>query len=386
MKLLIIGDTHLGRRNFKVKLREKDFENSFAQAVDYALKNKIDLLVHAGDLFDIGRPSINTIIFTIKELTRLKEAGIPVFITAGSHDIGVDGSFLKVLHELGLVINLSDKKYYSQSEEGISINGEVRKGVFVCGLPGRRSRINEILELLKPNIPENAFSIFLFHHIIEDINPLFSTVKKSYLPKGFNLYVSGHWHEFYETDYNGRKLLYPGSTESCDFREMRNGDKGFIIYNTENNSYEFVKVKTRNSNIIEVDCNDSTPEEVIEKIKKQVGEGSGEMLFFILKGKLKTGVKSELNKQEVYDLAKENGYLLCKIYTGSLENPSEAQTTIEKRGIKEIEKEFFKNKGLTNNEIVIAQHLIKDLGSDYSASKLENKITSVINWLQGEIL
>lgn len=384
MKVLICGDTHLGRRNFKIKEREKDFEKAFTQIIDYAVKNKINAVIHAGDLFDTGRPSIDTIIYTVKELNKLKEKNIPFFIIAGSHDISVEGSFLKVLNQVGLVINLSDKKYYSAEEEGILLKGEEVNGLFVSGLYSKNAGINEVLELLKPEFPKKAFKIFVFHHIIEDINPLFSTVKKSCLPKGFDLYVSGHWHEYYETKFNNKLLLYPGSTESCDFREMKNDNKGFIIYDTNEEPYEFVKLHNRKSVIIEHDCNGLTPEEIVRNLKKDIKEGKGEMLFFVLKGRIKTGVKSEINKEEVYESAKKNNYLFCKIYTGLVENPEEKQTTIGKKSIKEIEEEFFKSKGLEKKEVLIAQKLIKDLGNDCTPSQLEKNIESIIEWLKEE--
>lgn len=385
MKLLIFGDTHLGRRNFKIKEREKDFEKSFTQVINYALNNEIQAVIHTGDLFDIGMPSINTILFAVKELKRLKRKKVPFFIIAGSHDISVSGSFLKVLDKLDLLINLSDKKYYKTGDEGIILEGEEWNGLFVSGLYSKNAQINEVLELLKPEFPKKAFKVFVFHHIIDDINPLFSSVKKSCLPKGFDLYISGHWHEFYKTRFNNKFLLYPGSTESCDLREMKNETKGFIIYDTNANDYEFVKLETRKSIIKDIDCNNLTPEVIIEKLKEEIKDGKKEMLFFVLKGRLKKGLKSEINKQEIYYFAKKKNYLFCKIYTGLLENPDEKQTSIGKKSINEIEREFLKNKGLNENEILISQKLIKELGKDLTPTQLTDSVDSVIKWLKEDV-
>ncbi|MBN1923238.1 MAG: exonuclease SbcCD subunit D [Nanoarchaeota archaeon] len=385
MRIVIFGDTHLGRRNFKIKEREADFENAFTQVIDYALKNS-EAVIHTGDLFDIGTPSIDTILSAIKQLKRLKEKNIPFFVIAGSHDISVEGSFLKVLDRIGLVFNVTDKKYYEESESKVVLKGEQFKGLFVAGLYARKSNINEVLEYLKPELPVNLFKVFVFHHFIEDINPLFGTVKKSCLPKGFDLYVSGHWHDFFESKIKDKKILYPGSTESCDLRDMQNDKKGFIVYDTENNNYEFVNIRNRKSVIINVDCNNKSAEEVVELLFSKIQDEEGAMLFFILKGRLKSGVKSEINKQLVYDKAREKGYLFCKIYTGKLENPEERQTEITKKSIEEIEKEFFHNKGFNNKESLLAQNLIKQLGNGFSNSKLDELVNEVIILLEGDKL
>ena len=386
MKILIFGDTHLGKRNFKIKQREEDFENAFSQVINHALTSKVEAVIHSGDLFDSGIPSISTMIFCIKELGKLKNGNIPFFITAGSHDVGSGDSFLRVLDELGLIINVSSKKYYSRDDDAIIITGEKRNGVFVCGLPGRNNQINEVLEIARINIPKNCFRVFLFHHIISDINPLFSTLKKSCLPKSFDLYVSGHWHDFFEASYEGKKLLYPGSTERCDFREMHSDSKGFIVYDTDNNNFSFEKLSIRKSIIFEINCTNLMPDEIIEKVRKKIVKGNGEMLFFVLKGGLKGGVKSEINLYEIYELAAEMNYLFCKIYTGALENPEEKQTIVHKKSINEIEKEFFKNKGFNNKETLLAQEIINVLGSGKSSQNIEEKINNIISWLKGEMI
>ncbi|VVB75262.1 DNA double-strand break repair protein Mre11 [Candidatus Tiddalikarchaeum anstoanum] len=380
MKILICGDTHLGRKNFKVDEREKDFENSFTEIIDYALKN-CKAVIHAGDLFDTGRPSVRTLLFTIKELKRLKEQNIPVFIIAGSHDISVDESFLNVLDKLGLVIHVSEKKNYTNFGGKIVLKGESFNGLFVAGLYAKDSNIVSALEVLNVEFPkEPCFKIFLFHHIISDISTLFSTIKKSSLPKGFDLYVSGHWHERFETEVYNKKLLYAGSTENWDFREVSGEKKGFFMYDTDNNKYEFIKLKIRDSEIISVECSNKTTDEVKELLLSKIGEGNGKMLFFMLKGRLKSGIKSTLNKQEVYDAAMKKGYLLCKVYDGELENPNEEQVSVKTRSVNEIEGEFFKNKGFSDDELKISLMLLDLLGKDCSNSERDKLVEEAINY------
>mgnify|MGYP001611354301 FL=1 len=71
---------------------------SFQQAVTICIKERVEFILIAGDLFDSAYPSIDSLKEAFKEFRRLKEANIPVFIISGSHDYSVSGkTFLDVL-------------------------------------------------------------------------------------------------------------------------------------------------------------------------------------------------------------------------------------------------------------------------------------------------
>ena len=357
MKLVIFGDTHLGRKNFKVDEREKDFLNSFTQVIDYSILNQIECVIHSGDLFDTAKPNINIILFVIKELQRLKEKNIKFFVIAGSHDVGINDTFLNVLDSLKLLTNITNKRYYEANENKIELKGEVYKELFICGIPGKNNII-ESLKYVNVDIPENKFSIFVFHHIIEDISPLFSSIKKSDLPENFDLYISGHWHGKFITKVNNSPLIYAGSTESCNLSEMKNKEKGFFSFDTNLNKLDFINLKTRNVIINEIDCNEKDSLEILDEIISLIKPGNKDMLFFILKGVMKNGVKSDINKHLIYETAIKNNYLLCRVYFSELLDQLQEQILIEKKSIKEIEAEFFKSKGFNNNQIKTAINLM----------------------------
>ena len=85
MKFIHVTDTHLGKRESRIEEREQDFYKAFEQVIDKAIEEKVDFVVHSGDLFDVARPPTRTLIFAVKQLTRLKDEGIPCYIAAGSH-------------------------------------------------------------------------------------------------------------------------------------------------------------------------------------------------------------------------------------------------------------------------------------------------------------
>ena len=94
MKLVHIADTHLGLAAFSrldpdsgMNLREKQIYDNFLAAIDVIIREKPDVLVHAGDLFDTVKPKTRAYTTVLDALTRLHEAGIPLVIVTGNHSM-----------------------------------------------------------------------------------------------------------------------------------------------------------------------------------------------------------------------------------------------------------------------------------------------------------
>src|SRR3712207_2828658 len=54
--------------------------------VDLAIEEAVDVVLLAGDLFDGDWPHYGTGVHAVREMARLREAGIPVVTIAGNHD------------------------------------------------------------------------------------------------------------------------------------------------------------------------------------------------------------------------------------------------------------------------------------------------------------
>ncbi len=356
MKFIHVADTHLGKTEFKLKEREEDFYRAFKQVIDKAIEEKVDFVIHSGDLFDNARPPIRTIVFAVQQLKRLKEARIPFFVIAGSHDVGVGETILSVLDSTGMLKNLSERRYY----EGMEVKGEFVGDVYVCGIYGKRAKIREIYKNLKAT-PRGKFNIFMFHHTISDINPKFADIEKSLLPKGFDYYAGGHWHGFFETKYDKGIVVYPGSTEYCDVREMQNDkEKYFVIY--DNGEIRKIRIKTRGIKIIEINADE------IENIPK----GNGEILIIKIKG--------EVDRGEVFKIAKEKGYLYPKIYV--IDEEEKTPWIDVSKSIDEMEKEYLEANNYTEEEIQIAKYLLKVLGEKLTPRELDEREKEVIKFLE----
>jgi hypothetical protein len=64
-----------------MNLREKQVYDNFLSAIDVIIKQKPDVLIHAGDLFDTVKPKTRAYTTVLEALDRLYAAGIPLVST-----------------------------------------------------------------------------------------------------------------------------------------------------------------------------------------------------------------------------------------------------------------------------------------------------------------
>lgn len=389
MKFIHFGDSHLGKTEEKLEEREEDFYKVFEEVIDRCISEKVDFVIHSGDLFDKSRPNTKTLVFLVKQLRRLYNANIPFFIVPGSHDIGVDGTFISVLDEIGLVKNLASKRYVEVNDNSIILKGEHYKDAFICGVAGRRDRISDVYLNLKIS-DKGKYNIFIFHHIVSDIADKFADIPTSLLPKGFNYYAGGHWHGFAKIKYGDGIIVYPGSTEYNDLDEMaRDKNKYFILVevNDENTIVKEIPLKTRQIVLCELNCNNFDSRDVAKKAMEKIPKNNnGAILIIKLLGRLAKGVKSEINRDQIKNFAKENGYLYTKIYMADLENPETPHVSTKSRSVHDIEKEYLKKQNYSDNEIKVAEKLMELLGQKLSQEELQKATINAIKLVKGELI
>src|SRR3989338_935448 len=149
MKFAHLGDCHLGGWR-QPELKELNFK-SFQEAIRRCIKEKVEFILIAGDLFDSAYPSIDTLKNTFDEFRKLKEENIPVFLIAGSHDYSVSGkTFLDVLEKAGFCKNVSD---FEEKNGKIILNPTLHKGIAIYGYPGKTSGL-EVEEIKRMKLEE----------------------------------------------------------------------------------------------------------------------------------------------------------------------------------------------------------------------------------------
>ncbi|MBA7577645.1 3',5'-cyclic adenosine monophosphate phosphodiesterase CpdA [subsurface metagenome] len=94
MKIIHFADLHLGVENYGrldpttgLSSRLGDFLNALDRLVDYALENKVDLVLFCGDAYRSREPTQTQQREFAKRINRLATNGIPVFLLIGNHDL-----------------------------------------------------------------------------------------------------------------------------------------------------------------------------------------------------------------------------------------------------------------------------------------------------------
>ena len=100
IKAIVTSDNHLGSyyarlRPERLEQRRSAMQGAFERVVDAALEQRVDVFLHAGDLFDRPDPRNAERAFVARQIARLRAAGIEVIAIAGNHDsprsLGTDG-------------------------------------------------------------------------------------------------------------------------------------------------------------------------------------------------------------------------------------------------------------------------------------------------------
>lgn len=237
MKFAHLADTHLGYRQYNLDEREEDFYSAFEEAVDAIIGEKVELVVHSGDLFDEPRPHIKSLVRVREALERLQGEGIPFISIAGNHDLLMRRGAVppqRIFSSLRLLTPKSPFYEYGDT--------------LIAGLPYfskmHGHAMKELLERISEKAEGYSSSLLLLHQAIDKYFSLEYELSLSDLPKGFDYYALGHVHKRVVDELpSGGKLVYPGSTElwrTDELVEYQKHGKGFFISNTE--TFELKKV------------------------------------------------------------------------------------------------------------------------------------------------
>jgi len=94
LKIIHFADLHLGVESYGrinpetgLSTRLEDFLKALDKVVDYAIENKIDLVLFCGDAYKSREPSQTQQREFAKRINRLSTGGIPIFLLIGNHDL-----------------------------------------------------------------------------------------------------------------------------------------------------------------------------------------------------------------------------------------------------------------------------------------------------------
>lgn len=227
MKILHLADTHIGTRQYGLEVRRADFSKAFQQAIEIAINEGVDAVVHAGDLFDDRYPTAEDLHETLRALFLLKEAGIPFLGVVGNHEQRRGVQWLDLFAHLGLAVHLSAERPHELG------------GVPFWGLDyaGRRAPV------VRERLPRCADGVLVAHQMLDRVQPQGELTFEALLETGARVVLLGDYHEHEVWRESGRLITYSGSTERWSLDEKK--PRGVSVIDLEAGVLERRRLETR---------------------------------------------------------------------------------------------------------------------------------------------
>jgi len=358
-----ISDVHLGGWK-QPQMQELNFQ-SFKKAVEICIKEKVEFILIAGDLFDSAYPPIEILKETFAEFKKIKEAKIPCFIIAGSHDYSVSGkTFLDVLEKAGFCKNVANYEEDKDNKK-IILNPTIHQGIAIYGYPGKKSGLEvQDLRRIKLNDAPGMFKIFMLHTAIDKAkgNIPMEAIETAQLPKA-DYYALGHLH----IDFQYENFVYPGPIFPNNFQELEDLNHGsFYIVDTKSEIIlKKIELKIREVEVFNIEIKNAVTatEKIISELQKR--DIKDKIVLLRLKGELEQGKNSDIKFQQIEEIIKQKeAYFLLK-NTHDLKT-KEIEINIDVKDTENIEEETIKSYSAKNH------------------SNLNNLIPSLINALSIE--
>ena len=349
MKFAHMADCHIGSwRDPKLK---DTSTLAFSKAVDKCIKENVDFILIAGDLFNTSFPRLDNLKTAVNSLKKLKDKDIPVYIIPGSHDYSPSGkTMLDVLEEAGLFINVV-KGEEVDGKLKLNFTIDEKTGAKITGMLGKRYSLEKKYyeNLITENLEkENGYKIFMFHSGIDELKPEdmqnIITQPLSLLPKNFDYYAGGHVHIVENKQVEGYGLIvYPGPLFPNSFSELEKLERGGF-YIVENNKLRWESIQIYNIFKIMKNCNGKNPEQIFDEIMDEIKdkEFNNTIVLIRLSGTLSSGKPTDIDFKEIFSLLySKSAYFVMK-NTSSLTTKEFEEIKIDTKSVEEAENSIIK--------------------------------------------
>ncbi len=350
MKIIHFADLHLGVENYGtidpvtgVSSRLMDFLAALDQVFDYAIDNNADIVIFAGDAYKTREPSQTQQREFARRIHRLVNAGIPLFMVTGNHDLP---NAVGKATAIEIFDTLAVKNVYVANRPGVH-RIETKSGpIQVAALPWLRrnallsredtkdldfQQINERMQQALSNIVNTqaaeldpALPSVLAAHVgvasaqvgserLMAIGQEHFLLISNIANPAFDYVALGHIHK-HQVLNEHPPVIYSGSLERVDFGEEKD-DKGFYVVDIEPGvlgkqvSYRFEPVKVRHFKTIAVDIepDDLDPTgTVLKEIRKYNNEVDSAVVR--LQITMTEELEGQLRDAEIHDALKEAYY------------------------------------------------------------------------------
>lgn len=201
------------------------------QLVDLAIKEKVDFMVIAGDLYDGDWRDYNTGLFFIRQMGRLREVQIPVYLIHGNHDAASQITRQLELPENVHVFDSRKPKTLRLRELNVALHGQ----------SFHQRKVRENLAMGYPDPVSGAFNIGVLHTAlggIDDHGNYAPCSRHDLVNKGYDYWALGHVHRA-QLLHEKPHIVFSGNLQGRHIRET--GAKGAYLVTVEDG--EIIKLE-----------------------------------------------------------------------------------------------------------------------------------------------
>jgi len=189
---------------------------AFEQLVDFAIGERVDFVVVAGDLYDGDWQDFNTGLFFTRQMARLGGCGIPAYVLRGNHDAS---------SRITRALRLPDNVHLIDAGKPQTIVDE-HLGLAVHGQSFARADVADDLAAAYPRALPGLFNLGMLHTALNGRaghQPYAPTSLDVLRSKGYDYWALGHVHarEIVATE---PWVVFPGNLQGRHIREQ--GAKG----------------------------------------------------------------------------------------------------------------------------------------------------------------
>jgi len=288
IKILFLADSHLGfdlprQPRIERRRRGEDLFKNYLQILKFARLQKVDLIVHGGDIFHHPRVSPAVIEKAYRPLYELACSGIPVYLVPGNHERSRLPSHLYLSHEN---IHVFDRPItYTQKVGDIEVS--------MSGFPFARKvrdKFPSLVEQTRYLEVEADWRYLCTHQTFEGakVGPVDYTFREDqdnippeWVPDNFGAVLSGHIHRAQQLDQTldghqlGVPVIYPGSIERTSIAER-----------FEDKSYKLITLRRENGKMIQEVKDQPLPARPMLKVTVPVQDHPPEQVLAHLRGQL----------------------------------------------------------------------------------------------------
>lgn len=250
---------------------------AFDNLIDLALREHVDFLVIAGDLYDGEWKHMGTGLYFAHAMGRLDREGIPVFLLAGNHDAAS-----VITRQIPWPANV---RLFSSRQPQTHLLEDL--GVAVHGQSFAMPAVTENLVAKYPDGIPHAFNVGVLHTALSGAlghAPYAPCDVPDLRAKGYDYWALGHVHaqQIVSTEPH---IVYPGNLQGRNIRET--GPKGAVLVEVADRQVTSVipvELDVLRWSRMEVDCTDARMDVVNDLIRSALrsalpSEGSGRPLI-----------------------------------------------------------------------------------------------------------